>query len=108
MKVYVVMGTSGDYSDRREWVVCAYTDEALAKQHVELAQARSRETWAAWEDAGGWGCDLDPADNEYDPRSPDLTMASTYWCEEVAVFNTIPDAVESIALDRAAVAERAS
>lgn len=42
-KVCVVMGTSGEYSDRREWVVCAYTDEALAKAHVEAAAARSRE-----------------------------------------------------------------
>lgn len=38
MQVYVVMGTSGEYSDRYEWGVCVYQDEALAQQHVIMAQ----------------------------------------------------------------------
>ena len=35
--VYVVMGTTGEYSDRTEWSVAAYTDEDMAKAHVEGA-----------------------------------------------------------------------
>jgi hypothetical protein len=35
--IYVVIGVAGEYSDRNEWVVCAYTDEALAQEHVVKA-----------------------------------------------------------------------
>lgn len=39
--LWIVEGSSGEYSDRRDWVVCAYRTEAEAKRHAELAQARS-------------------------------------------------------------------
>ena len=41
--VFVVIGSTGEYSDRTEWVVCAYKDEELAKQHVVLAKQRAQE-----------------------------------------------------------------
>jgi len=34
MKVYIVQGTCGEYSDRDEWVACAYLDKAKAEQRV--------------------------------------------------------------------------
>jgi hypothetical protein len=34
MKIYVVIGTTGEYSDRSEWLVSAYYSEDDAKQHV--------------------------------------------------------------------------
>ena len=37
-EIYLVTGVSGDYEDRREWVVCAYVDAALAAEHVRRAQ----------------------------------------------------------------------
>lgn len=43
MTLYIVVGTIGEYSDRREWMVAAYEDEELARRHVELASARGRE-----------------------------------------------------------------
>lgn len=36
-KVYVVMGTSGEYSDRNEWPVIAYFDKEKAEQHIKNA-----------------------------------------------------------------------
>lgn len=33
-QVYIVMGSTGEYSDNREWPVLAYVDEAEAKAHV--------------------------------------------------------------------------
>lgn len=39
MEIYVVVGTTGEYSDRTEWMVCAYRDEQLAKDHVVAATA---------------------------------------------------------------------
>jgi len=37
-KVYIVHGTTGEYSDRWEWMVAAYTDEAKAVAHAEAAK----------------------------------------------------------------------
>lgn len=39
MKVYIVMGETGEYSDRNEWPVVAYTDEVDAKAHVMRCDA---------------------------------------------------------------------
>ena len=36
-KIYIVYGNTGEYSDRREWTVAAYADEAMAREHAELA-----------------------------------------------------------------------
>lgn len=41
--MYVVMCSTGEYSDRNERSVCAYVDEGMARQHVELAGAQARE-----------------------------------------------------------------
>ena len=41
--VWVVMGTTGEYSDRNEWPVRAFFDEAAAQEHIEKATKRSAE-----------------------------------------------------------------
>lgn len=46
--VYVIVGTTGEYSDRSEWVVGYVTSEAVAKEFVERASALARELYAAW------------------------------------------------------------
>lgn len=33
-KIYVVMGSTGEYSDHREWPVCSYSSEKAAAQRV--------------------------------------------------------------------------
>ena len=47
MKVFVVMGTTGEYSDRNEWPVRAFLDEAEAQALVLAAETASREAVAA-------------------------------------------------------------
>ena len=34
-KLYVVIGSKGEYSDRDEWVAAVYTDEAVAQAAAE-------------------------------------------------------------------------
>ena len=34
MKIYIVMGMTGEYSDHTEWLVCAYKTEEEAKHRV--------------------------------------------------------------------------
>lgn len=40
--LYVVVGDSGEYSDWSQWIVCAYENEALAREHAQLAEAEYR------------------------------------------------------------------
>ena len=42
MKLYLVIGHTGEYSDRQQWVVCAYLDENKAKHHAEKAGEYAR------------------------------------------------------------------
>ena len=43
--VYLVVACSGEYSDYREDVVCAYESEALAEDHARLAGEWYAERW---------------------------------------------------------------
>lgn len=63
MLIYVVEGSTGEYSDHREWLVRAYRDEDKAKEHVLKATSRANELYAK---AGGSYWDIDE-NNEYDP-----------------------------------------
>ena len=40
--IYIVFGTTGEYSDRTEWPVAAYADKAQAETHVTLAESWER------------------------------------------------------------------
>lgn len=45
MKIFVVRGQTGEYSDRTEWPVKAFTDEDKAKEFVVQADAIARELY---------------------------------------------------------------
>lgn len=40
--VWIVEGSTGEYSDRREWPVCAFTTEEKAKELVEELSGLAR------------------------------------------------------------------
>jgi hypothetical protein len=42
-KIYIVQATSGEYSNRDEWVISAYKDEAQAKLELEKLSEICRE-----------------------------------------------------------------
>jgi len=42
MKIWIVEGSTGEYSDHREWPVKAYTTEVAAREMVELCSAEYR------------------------------------------------------------------
>jgi ribosomal protein L6P/L9E len=46
MTIYIVEGSTGEYSDHQEWPVIAYKNEEDAKAHVEQASAFAREIMA--------------------------------------------------------------
>lgn len=41
--IYVVMGHTGEYSDRREWPVCGYKTKEMAEEHAFQATKRAKE-----------------------------------------------------------------
>ena len=85
MKIHVVMGTTGEYSDRIEWPVAAYADEAMARAHVVVASAEARKLYKA---SQGEGVELGTA---ADPnRVIDYTGAS-YDIIEVDLRDEVPE-----------------
>jgi hypothetical protein len=42
-QVWLLYGTTGEYDDRQEWVVAAFTTQAKANEHKKLAQDRANE-----------------------------------------------------------------
>ena len=42
MKIYIVQGETGEYSDRIEWVVCAFKSEEDARECVEQLSVLAR------------------------------------------------------------------
>lgn len=43
MKIYLVWGSTGEYSDRTDWTVCAYRSKAKAEDHASKAMRRGKE-----------------------------------------------------------------
>jgi hypothetical protein len=65
MDIFIVMGTTGEYSDRSEWPVIAYQDESLANRHVYLATGKANEIYGLMIDNIN---DDDLPENPYDPN----------------------------------------
>lgn len=55
-KVYVVMGTTGEYSDRNEWPVAAYMTEGQAAKRIVEQKRKAQEVRASGRDRHdtGW------------------------------------------------------
>jgi len=43
MNIFVVFGSSGEYSDRNEWMVCAFRTEAAAQAKVTELETKMQE-----------------------------------------------------------------
>ncbi len=74
MKIYVVIGYTGEYSDRTEWLVKAFNSEDAAKEHVLSATKRAKEIEATREDRYR----SPKAANEFDPLMQ-MDYTGTYY-----------------------------
>jgi hypothetical protein len=50
--IFVVMGTTGEYSDRTEWPVAAYADRVMADKHADQAMLWFKREMELRTDAG--------------------------------------------------------
>jgi hypothetical protein len=84
-QIYIVRGTTGEYSDRSEWLVAAYTDEVTAQEHVILAQKRANEIKVA-QDNTDYFTEFDKT-NIYDPNGDiDNYTGTRYFVVPVILY----------------------
>jgi len=65
--IHVVMGSTGEYSDRSEWPVLAFSSLEVAQTRVTLATQRAKEIEAQRESKYSLISEDDNLKNEYDP-----------------------------------------
>ena len=79
MKIWVVEGTTGEYSDRNDWSVCAYMDQQKAEDHARFAMLRAMEIQKSKKNRYD---SVDLTQNEFDPKMQmDYNGTSYYTCE---------------------------
>lgn len=81
--VFVVVGTTGEYSDRTEWLVAAYADDEKAKTHAQLAKAKAAELFLRRHDSN---C----PSNEYDADYRTDYTGTDYTVAAVPVLKLVP------------------
>jgi hypothetical protein len=95
MKIYVVMGVTGEYSDRNEWPVCAFSDEKMAQERVEKATFRAAEIRIqkdAGRAAGGNWYEAEKAllqTNEFDPDMEMDYTGTSYFLYTVDLMESV-------------------
>ena len=78
IKIWIVEGTTGEYSDRSDWVVCAYQSEQKAEEHVRNAMLRAKEIQSTRPSR----YDVVKGINEFDPKMQmDYTGTEYYTVE---------------------------
>jgi len=99
MEIYVVMGSTGEYSDRSEWLVCAYKDQKMADQHAFLAEQWALKKHDEYErdDRGTWELRQDIRDGKLScPYDSDFHIdytGTSYVALPVEVREALPEVV---------------
>lgn len=87
MKIYVLMGSTGEYSDRDEWPVRAYRSqdaaERVAKQYSDVAREGFKRAEAATSRWNGYKLASKELQELGDPHARMDYTGTTYYCFEV-------------------------
>jgi len=86
IQVHVVMGSTGEYSDRTQWAVCAYQDKMRADQHADLAKIEAHKM----EKARTSRYSVVEGKNMYDPHMQMSYTGTDYYVISVDLFDAIP------------------
>jgi len=65
MNVFIVYGTTGEYSDRSEWAVCAYPKREDADKHADQAKLWDHKNGREWASLPYDKREKNPYDPEY-------------------------------------------
>ena len=83
--VYIVQATTGEFSDRMEWLVAAYFDIQQAKKHAELASIRAEELMANHDNF----YDILGESNQYDPEMSVDYNGVHYYVTELKIYHDL-------------------
>ncbi len=92
-EIFIIFGTTGEYSDRSEWTVASYTDEDIAKGHVDAVEAEAlakglkydNEKHCMAAERDNVKLDLDPSIGHVD------YTGVSYYYEKVMLYEDIQD-----------------
>jgi hypothetical protein len=92
--IYVVRGSTGEYSDRTEWPVCAFDEQWKAERFVLQIETEIRKVESAGIEPYRMGTGaihalLDQI-RKFDPNARLDYTGLTYWVESVEVLDGIP------------------
>jgi len=84
MNIYIVFGDTGEYSDYRQWIVCAYQDEEKAKARVveleTLMKNLGAVTGSDWDKL--WKAGKAMREHERGDVNFDIDYTGTHYCYE--------------------------
>lgn len=83
MNVYVIVGETGEYSDRSVWIVKAFANEENAKEFVIKATEKAKEIYLLDRDLSWEESEKLIKSNEYDPFFKMNYTGTSYYYEEV-------------------------
>lgn len=84
-KIYILVGVNNQYSERTEWIVTAYYNQAAAVEHAVLAKTESQNIEKEFNE-GNYGINTE---NKYDPKNSHY-WNNNYEVHEVEIFDAIP------------------
>lgn len=86
-KIWVVMGTTGEYSDRNEWPVVAFTDKARAEARIVACTQEANKRFSEEvepEEENHWGS-YNTKNNPLDPNMKMDYTGTSYFHYEVEI-----------------------
>lgn len=97
-KVWIVQGTTGEYSDRSEWTVYAFHSEAEARAYVELLGVERQKLGdRPWDYAEGRT--FDEGMRAFDPGFEEDYTGTRWFVSEVPFFSSAEQVVGSSSRD---------
>jgi hypothetical protein len=92
MTIYIVMGKTGEYSDRSEWPVVAYPSYSEAQNHVLLATEQARLIESKREHQYDYISDDEDNNDEKNPYDPKMKIdynGTRYYVMEVDLLDSM-------------------
>lgn len=80
--IYVVLGTTGEYSDRMEWVVRAFRNEKTAQDQVEFLTEKWAALKAGLERYTDEYRNAEKAMTEWDPNFYEDYTGTSWWMSD--------------------------
>ena len=85
--IWIVYGQTGEYDDSREWTVCAYEEESLARIHAAQATVFAQKLMSLYR-GNRW--DIPKGANPYDTHMQVDTNGILYSCYGTQIRDALP------------------